>query len=242
MRAKLLLLSVLIVLSIVLPARAEDPPSITTWGKATVYVVPDRAVISVSVHTSDLEYAKAVGENRANAAKLLAALKAIGIAEKDIESGYVSMNSLWGFNGGFGGSFSAINGDKGFHIYRSYSITLTDLKLIDKTLDTAMANGANESQGVSLETSELRRYRDQARQQAIRAARDKAVLLAKELESTVGKPKVITETNANSYASSGGITGSGFMAGPPEEPEPSPVFMVGKIPVEAAVRVTFELK
>jgi uncharacterized protein YggE len=84
--------------------------------------------------------------------------------------------------------------------------------------------------------------RDHHASVARRAARDKAVLLAKELDATVGKPRTIDETNVNSYSSSGGIAGGGVLIAGPEESEPAPIFMAGKIPVEAAVRVTFELK
>jgi uncharacterized protein YggE len=185
----------------------------------------------------DTDFPKAIAENAANAAKLLAALKAMGIAEKDIESGYTSVNA-----GGWFGGFSDTSDDKKKSVFRSYSITISDLKLIDKVVDTALTNGANEIQGVDLETSELAKYRDQARQQAIRAAKSKAVLLAKELDAQVGKPKVIDETNANSYVASGGIANTGPVIAGPEEPATPQTFVAGKIPVEAAVRVTFELK
>jgi uncharacterized protein YggE len=91
-----------------------------------------------------------------------------------------------------------------------------------------------------LQTTELKKHREEARQQAIQAAKDKAVQLAKVLDATVGKPKEIVETSNNYYFASGGVNGSS--GGAPGPVEATPTFVAGKIQIDAAVRVTFELK
>ena len=55
-------------------------------------------------------------------------------------------------------------------------------------------------QAVRLRTSQLRKYRDEARAKAIRAAKEKAVALAGELGVKIGRPHSISE----GYQYSGG--------------------------------------
>ena len=84
MRTIYALLVLLIAMLPALPARAEDPPSISTTGQATVYVVPDKVLITLGVHT----YAPTLDEARKNnegaSAELVKALKAVGVAANDI--------------------------------------------------------------------------------------------------------------------------------------------------------------
>src|SRR5207248_3032718 len=55
-------------------------------------------------------------------------------------------------------------------------------------------------QGVQFRTSELRKYRDQARSMAIKAAREKADALARDLGQKVGKAITINEEQSNYWA------------------------------------------
>src|SRR5580658_5332303 len=74
------------------PAWAETlPPAISVTGEATVSVPPDLAEVEAGV-TSDARTAHEASEtNNATMSKLLAALKAAGIAEKDIQTSRLSL-------------------------------------------------------------------------------------------------------------------------------------------------------
>ena len=131
---------------------------------------------------------------------------------------------------------------------RSYSITLKDTVLFEKLIDTALKNGANRLHGFEFKTTDLRKYRDQARKMAIKAAKEKATDLAKELEMNVGKPRTISEGSIGIF----GGRGFGFnssmnsfqnsaqaMPGAGEDGETMPL---GQIGVHASVSVTFDLE
>ena len=60
--------------------------------------------------------------------------------------------------------------------------------------------GATYIHGVDFRTTELRKYRDQARALAIKAAREKAEALARELGQQVGAPLHINEEQSGWYS------------------------------------------
>ncbi len=76
---------------------------------------------------------------------------------------------------------------------RAFTVTLKNPKLLENTVTSALANGANRIMGLEFRTTELRRFRDQARRQAVAAAREKAGLLAGEMSIAVGRPVSINE-------------------------------------------------
>ena len=87
--------------------------------------------------------------------------------------------------------------------------------------------------------AEPRKFRDEARSKAIRAAKEKAAAMASELGQTIGKPWEISEqddvgtlfTRANSY---------GMVAGVPESE--SSTVAPGQVTFKVSVRVSFQLE
>src|SRR5262249_40657177 len=133
---------------------------------------------------------------------------------------------------------------EGYIVRRGYAVTLRDTRLFEPFIDAALKHGANQINDISFATTELRKYRDQARQMAIRAAKEKAILLARELDSTVGKPKNISENGG--YAYFGGNRWSNAMAqnaaqSAPGAPDSGENLPLGQIAVSASVSVTFDL-
>src|SRR6185436_10975057 len=139
---------------------------------------------------------------------------------------------------------------RGYFVRRGYAVTLKDPKQFEKLVDTALKNGANQIHNVTFTSTEVRKYRDQARQMAIKAAKEKAVLLAGELNAKVGSPRSISGGDGN--VSFGGYRwgsyyGGNYMAqnsiqiveGPQDTGENLPL---GQIAVSTSVSVTFDLQ
>jgi uncharacterized protein len=123
-----------------------------------------------------------------------------------------------------------------------YMVTLKDVKKLEALVDSVLKNGANVLQGVEFRTSELRKHRDQARSMALRAAREKAMALSREVECTIGAPRTISESGATWYG-----LGNRYnfaqnavqdMAGGGEGGETLPL---GQMAVRANVGATFDL-
>jgi hypothetical protein len=79
------------------------------------------------------------------------------------------------------------------------SITVRDVSLTDDVILAALKVGANEVQDVQFYTSELRKYRDQAREMAIKAASEKAQALAGAAGAQAGCVIHISENTWSQY-------------------------------------------
>jgi uncharacterized protein YggE len=226
---------VLLVLAFASRVYALDEPSITTTGTSTVYVVPDKATVSIGLSSTDKEIDKAKADNEAQAVKVLKAVKDLGIVDANIATDRMSVGTHYD---------EVSRKPDGFYASRNYSIEVKDLRLLEKLVDAIVKVGGSVP-SVELEHSDLRKYRDQARQMALRAASEKATAMAKELNCTVGRPRTIVEGStggSRSYYEMGSNNNSAGMdmAPPPADtPETVPL---GKIAVTATVTVTFELK
>ena len=235
MRKMLIGLIAILSLTLALPAHAEDP-GITTIGTATVYAVPDKAVFSVSITAVDADVAKACAKSEADGTTLVKAIKSAGIADTDIATDRMAI----GIHYRQGTAVSRTEPD-GFSARRSYLVTLHDLAQIEKVFSAMVQAGVDATPSVSLQCSNTRPYRDQARAMAVRAAQEKAVALAKELDQTVGKARTIVE-NAPGRSSPSALSNNAVISSDrpiPDTPESTPV---GRIEIQASVTVTFELK
>jgi uncharacterized protein YggE len=124
---------------------------------------------------------------------------------------------------------------------------MRDTSRFDALIAALTQAGITRVQNVRFRTTELRKYRDQARDMAVLAAREKAVAMAGKLDQKIGKayaieedePQIITPLlrltpgvfSANSTAEMGSSSS--------EVSESS--FMPGQISIQARVKVQFEL-
>ena len=110
--------------------------------------------------------------------------------------------------------------------------------------------GANAIDSVDLETSELRKYRDEARTKALKIAREKAELLANTLSCKLGKPLMISEGYSDTaYATRSNYTGlaaqsAAFVHGAemPAGSEAETGIALGRLRIGSNMTATFELQ
>jgi len=229
------------------PAAGEDVSrqiqvsgrTITSSGESVVCVVPDEAVVSFGIESFDNDLDKAKDENDHASARLLKSIKGLGIEEKDIQADTLQVELK------YRDGAHPTQGIEGYYARRSYSVTLKDIKLLEKLTDTVLKNGANQLTGFEYRTSELRKHRDEARKMAIKACREKAEALAAELGCKVGAPRTISETSYGYYGNAYRWGGNNYMqnsmqvaAGSGEGGETMPL---GQIGVHATIGVTFDL-
>jgi uncharacterized protein YggE len=139
-------------------------------GTAVVNVLPDRALIQLGVESNGRSPKEVQARNAATISKVTKAVKAQGVEAKDISTDHYIIQPIYI-------PYDSLNID-GYRIYNVVSITMRD---VDKTSDViamAFQAGANQVVNVEFYTSELRKYRDQAREMAMTAAREKAAALA----------------------------------------------------------------
>lgn len=139
-------------------------------GTALVNVVPDRALIQLGVQTNGDSPAKVEKENSSIIKSLIKELTDLGIESKDISTDLFYVEPVYS-------SYDSLT-IRGYRINNTIAITLRDIAKVNEVVSTALESGANQIIGVELYTSELRKYRDQARELAVKAAGEKADLLA----------------------------------------------------------------
>ncbi|HZN64451.1 MAG TPA: SIMPL domain-containing protein [Tepidisphaeraceae bacterium] len=240
MRASLTLLLLPLLCSGAAPAAGEATErSVTTTGEATVYVVPDEVILSLGVDTFNQRLDEAKAANDAASSKLIKTIKAAGVEDRHVQTDVLQVEIKYNGN-------RAAEGIEGYYARRAYSVTLKDPKKLESLLDAALKNGANEVDGISYQTKELRKYRDQARVMAIKAAKEKAELLAKELNCGVGTPSQIREGGGGMGYWGGRFRGqnvsqNAMQEDPVDGDESGGTTPMGQIGVSASVTVTFDL-
>jgi uncharacterized protein YggE len=171
------------------PATAESvpPAMISVTGEATVSVTPDQAQIEAGV-TSDAKTAREASEaNNAAMGKVLLALKAANIAEKDIQTSRLSLQPQSAPNRP---GPSAI---VGYRASNRVTVRLRDVTKLASTIDVLVGAGATDIGGINFTVSNASKLLDEAREQAVADARRKAEIYAKAAGVTLGAPLNISE-------------------------------------------------
>jgi hypothetical protein len=226
-----------------LPSDSRPAPRlVATTGEAEILVAPDEVLVTLGVETSDVDLSKAKQLNDERVAKIIAAAKALGVEEKYLQTDHISIEPR------YRDSYEQRD-FIGFFVRQTIAVTLKDITAFDALLTDVLEAGATHVHGIQFRTSELRKHRDEARAEAIRAAQEKAAALAAELGETIGKPHEIREEQANWYSSYGSWWGGGaYMmtqnvmldrgSGSVEGGSLAP----GQISITARVSVSFELQ
>jgi uncharacterized protein len=205
-----------------------NPKVVKTTGTAEIKVAPDQAVIQLGVEhqSATAKNAKAIVTDTSR--KILAALKRLGIDDKDIQTDYLSLQPMIDYRKGL----RITN----FTAEQSLSVKVRDLSKLDDVMDAVISAGANNIGGIEYQSSELRKYKDQARDEAAKAAREKAEALAKALGNQIGKTYSIEEVqqSENSYSILANTT---LERAGSRAPSTAP----GQLTVTASVIVSFDL-
>jgi uncharacterized protein YggE len=242
------LLAAVVVALLLLPTPSASPAhaanTISVTGDAAVMVVPDEVVLILGIQTNDRDLLIAKSENDAVLKKLTALTQQLGVDPKYVQTDFVRIQPRYS-DGYTQQNFVA------FFVQKTVKITLKDTAKFEDMLTGALLAGVNYVHGIDFRTTELRKYRDQARDMAIKAAREKAEALAGALGQQVTRPTNIQENRLYSWSSYGSWWGGGYgsamsqnvvqnAGGGPSGDDASSIAL-GQISVNASVTVTFEL-
>jgi uncharacterized protein YggE len=201
-------------------------------GTAEVKVVPDRAVIEVGVERQDPSASAAKHAEDAAARRILATLRGNGIDGKDIQTTFLSLQPQSRYVKKVRISY--------FVAQQTLTIMVRDLAKLDELLEALVKAGGNRIDSIGYETSDLRKYRDQARDLAVKAAREKAEALAKALGQEIGKAQSIEEVAESEYSRGRTSNVIDYFA-VADKARAGPSIAVGQKTVSASVTVQFEL-
>jgi uncharacterized protein YggE len=227
--------------------RPEEPKdqggTISVSGEAIVKVIPDEVIMTMGVETWHRELSVAKRRNDDRVSEVLWLAKKFGIENREIQTEYISIEPRYQdpYDRGV---------IEGYFVRKTIMVTLRDLEQFDPFLTAVTEAGVTHVHGIQFRTTELRKYRDQARALALQAASEKAGDMAAVLKAGIGTPQAVYEDHVGWYSWYGyGWWGSqyGFasqnvvqtVGGPSLETDST--LAAGQISVSAKVTVMFEL-
>jgi uncharacterized protein YggE len=146
--------------------------TIAVSGEGKVTVVPDMATVSLGVNV-ERDTAKAARQAAADQmTKIVAALKALGIADEDIATANVSLNPVYNY---------PVNAQPTIHSYQlqnTVTVTVRDINQVSDVVDNAVQAGATQVNGVSFDVKDRAASEAKAREAAVKDARAKADSIA----------------------------------------------------------------
>ncbi len=143
----------------------------TAHGHGEVKAKPDIARLTAEVLTHDKRQAQAVQDNARRMTDLAAAIKGLGVADKDIQTQNYTVNPQYDYS----------NGRQhltGYEVTNSVQVTLRDFMQVGALIDTMTRVGVNQLDGVSYDLSDRAAAQDQALSAAVRDARRRATSMA----------------------------------------------------------------
>ncbi len=159
---------------------------ISTSGEAEVRVAPDEVIINVGVETVNKSLRLAKDANEAAIQRAVAVARRYNVPAERIQTNYVEVEPR------YHSSDTSID-LLAYFVRKSMTVRLRDIKQFDGLLTDLLDAGINHVNGIEWRTTELRKYRDQARSMAIKAAQEKAEALAREIGRTAGKAFSVSE-------------------------------------------------
>jgi uncharacterized protein YggE len=225
----------------------DDRPKITVNGEAVVNVKPDKIVITLGIETSNVDIVVAKQDNNDVLKKAMTVIKKLGVPEKEIQTDHLSIDPRWE-------TTRRREGFIGYFARNTLVVTLTDVAKVEALVTEVLGTGVNYIHGIDFQTTEFKKYREQARELALTAAREKAEKMATVLGEKVGAPIQINEGYRGSpwgywsswsgwgYGRDGGMSQNVMQNVDGGTGEAGETIALGKIAIRANVTVTFELE
>ena len=167
----------------------ERVPTLSVSGEGMVEAAPDRATISIGVLTQDREASRAQSLNAKAAQDVINAIVALGVERKNINT------SDYNFRPTYRQDENRRHEIDGYEVRNTVYVVLDNLELVGKVIDAALNHGANNIDSLDFGIKNRKKLQDDALMLAIRDARQRAELVARELgKSIIGVQDISVNT------------------------------------------------
>jgi uncharacterized protein len=241
MKSFLFVLFILVTFSIAASAQSNiEPPLITVTGQAEVRVPPDEVVFTLAVENVDRDMVIASKRTDDSVKQVLAIARKNNIKPEDFQTSQISVQPKYNTD-----DLPYESRDRvkrvmiGYEVSKTVGIRLRDIARFDDLLADVLKAGITRLSNLEFRDSQIRKHRDEARRMAIRAAQEKAKLLAGEIGQSIGPAYSITEEGGIDYSRNNYTQNSTRQAGSSSDNESATA--PGSISVTAQVTVRFRL-
>lgn len=160
--------------------KLKSKETITFSGEGKSIGVPDIASITLSVITEKMTAKETMAENAKISNEVIKFVKEAGIDEKDVKTQSFTLSPRYDWV-------------EGKRIFRGYQLTSTlavkirDLEKISDIIDGAVSRGANQVGDIQFVIDDPEKLKEEARNEAIESAKEKAQSIAKATGLKLGK-------------------------------------------------------
>ncbi len=234
-------------LTLTLPAAAEAQTaqsavaatstllSLSAQGKSAR--TPDLAIFNAGVVTQGATASEALAANAAAMNRVIATLKKAGLADKDIQTSQISLNPVYSQpEYGPNGMPRQEPRITGYQAVNNVSIRSRNVSGFGKILDALVAAGANQVNGPSFQMAEPAAAMDEARLDAMKAARARADLYARAAGLRV--VRIVSISESGGYSPPQPIYARAMKVEAAAAPTP---IQLGEVEAEVNLSVQFEL-
>lgn len=211
----------------------QNSNQITVSGEGKVYAKPDIALVDLGVTTTAATVADVTKSNTTEMNAVIAAVKALKIDEKDIQTTNYSLTPQYNYTSKGGRIF------QGYTLEQDIQVKIRDFTIIGDVLSGATAAGANMIGDLQFTIDNPEQFKDQARAQAIAQAKANAKNLASESGISLGKIINVIEGNTPSpviYNSAMGFGGAMAASAP------VPTVQPGQQEIDVTISLTYQVR
>ena len=155
-----------------LPENNIYPETVSILGEGKATISPDIAAVDLGITTEGSKVENIVQENTNAMNKLLADIKALGIADKDVKTKSYSLQPRYEYDE------NGKRTSKGYTLSQSIEVKIRDFAKIGNVLETAANDGATNVSDLQFTIDDMEKARAQAREKAISQAKEKAKAIA----------------------------------------------------------------
>lgn len=149
--------------------------------------VPDIATVSTGVVTRAADANAAMRANAEQMAKVVAAIKAAGIADKDVQTSGINLNPTYQYRDNQPPTIT------GYEAHNTVNVIVRDIGKLGRILDSFAAVGANQINGPAFDVDKKDEALDEARRKAVETAQARAEMYARTLGMKVRRIVSISE-------------------------------------------------
>lgn len=154
------------------PQTANDGTLLSITADATASRAPDVATLSSGVVTQANDANGAMRANAEQMTRVMAAIKGLGIAERDVQTAGISLYPQYRY------AENQPPAITGYQASNTVNVKIRDLSKLGRVLEVLVANGANQINGPSFEIDEPEAVYDEARRSALKKAQARADMYA----------------------------------------------------------------
>jgi uncharacterized protein YggE len=217
--------------------------TITVTGEGEIYTKPDLAIETFTVKIEAKTVEKAVADNAEKMNAVIVAMKALGIEEKDLKTTDFNIYPRYEYRTDYSIQTEIWPRPEtrvlvGYEVTQSLEVKIRDMAKVGDVIQKAVDAGANQVGGLQFTTDDPDALKSQAREEAIKQAKDKAELLAKQLGVKLTK---IVNFSEGGYYPSPMYYDSAVNAKGMGEAGATPDIQTGENKITVNVSITYEI-